>query len=146
MCNQDLSRCPHWLGVIDFGQYLEIADGITDFSEAVKNLAGAASYIDLEEDRPTIMETAPNGLRVLIILAAEEGPGYSPMYWVEYDDDVQIVSWEIDRPMISSEGYKFFHPDPKAFAQKIKDDAERALAWVRQYLEEKDAEEEKDLR
>ncbi|HEX2276415.1 MAG TPA: hypothetical protein VHN13_04715 [Candidatus Tectomicrobia bacterium] len=121
--------CLHWVGSTEFDACTTLAEQVPDFTEAVGQLVG---LID-EWGTPLIARLivrhdAPTYLRHVIWASLEDRE-----YWLTYYRDLRVIFWaRQERP--AGEGCGCFHPHPRAFARRVRDDAERACQWLIAYL------------
>jgi hypothetical protein len=128
-CEVCQTFCAHWVGCTQFNACTALAAQLPDFTEAVGQLVG---LIDAWGTpliaRVIVRDEAPRHLRDVIWAAMEDSE-----YWLAYYHDLRLMFWARNG-IPAGEGCRCFHPHPRAFARRVKDDAERACLWLTAHL------------
>lgn len=125
-CEGCQAFCAHWVGRTQFNAWTALAERLPDFTEAVAQLVGLIDEWGTPlVARLIVRDEAPTPLRQVIWAAMED-----PEYWLAHYQDLRLTFWA--RP--AGEGCRCFHPQPRAFAQRVRDEAEGAWLWLVAHL------------
>ncbi len=124
----DYNLCSHWVCLYIEGEYH--FENRTDFGAAISALAQRLRKRDLpDEDFDRIIRIAPTELRILFKRARK----YHDLYWTVKGEVLAVE--HISPGRLASYCISYYHPYP-GFAEKVKDEAQAGLAWLKKYFPE----------
>jgi hypothetical protein len=121
--------CRHWVGSTEFGACTTLAAQVPDFTDAVGQLAGLVEAWGTPLiARLMVRHQAPTPLRPVIWASLDDRE-----YWLTAYRDLRLRFW-VRQGRPAREGCACFHPQPNAFARRVRDDAEQAHQWLIAHL------------